>query len=128
MKMVNDTVDIIDGKVVNVGINFKVVVDRDYNRFEILDNCTAALRDKFEEPLDMGEPLYLTEIYSTLNKVRGVIDTEDVVITLKRGSQYASTTFSVKEATAPDGRSVLAPLNAAFEIKFPNQDIRGVIK
>lgn len=128
MKMVNDTVDIIDGKVVNIGINFKVVVDRDYNRFEILDNCTAALRDKFEEPLDMGEPLYLTEIYSTLNKVRGVIDTEDVVITLKRGSQYASTTFSVKEATAPDGRSVMAPLNAAFEIKFPNQDIRGVVK
>ena len=128
MKMVNDTIDLIDGKVVNVGITFKIVADKEHNRFQILDDCTAALKNKFAQPLDMGEPIYLNDIYSTLNRVRGVIDTENVEITLKRGLQYSSTTFNIREATSCSGRQLDAPLNAAFEIKFPSQDIRGIIK
>lgn len=128
MKMVNDTVDIIDGKIVNIGIEFKVSADRTSNRYELLDACTQALKDKFLEPLDMGEPLYLGDIYATLNRVRGVVDTEDVKIVVKRGQSYSTTTYSVEEGLSDDGRVLSAPLNAAFEIKFPDLDIKGTIK
>ena len=128
MKMVNDTIDIIDGKVINFGIDFEVIVDKDSNRFEVITDCTNALKDKFSEPLDLGEPIYLTEIYSTLNRVRGVIDTSDVAITIKSGPSYATTSYSAREGLSSNGRSMLAPLNAAFELKFPKQDIKGVIK
>ena len=128
MKMVNDTVDLIDGKIVNIGIEFKVSADRTSNRYELLDACTQALKDKFLEPLDMGEPLYLGDIYATLNRVRGVVDTEDVKIVVKRGQSYSTTTYSVEEGLSNDGRVLQAPLNAAFEIKFPDLDIKGTIK
>jgi len=128
MKMVNDTVDLIDGKIINIGINFKIVADKNSNRFEILDACTEALKNKYIEPFDMGEPIYLNEIYSTLNRVRGVIDTEDVEIVVKRGSSYSTTTYSVAEGKVNGGRELMSPLNAAFEIKFPDLDIKGTIK
>ena len=128
MKMVNDTIDIIDGKVINFGIDFEVIVDKDNNKFEVITDCTNALRDKFSEPLDLGEPIYLTEIYSTLNRVRGVIDTSDVTITIKGGPSYATTSYSAREGLSSNGRGMLAPLNAAFELKFPKQDLKGVIK
>ena len=128
MKMVNDTVDLIDGKVINVGIDFKVVADKTSNRYELLDACTEALKDKFLEPFDMGEPIYLNDIYATLNRVRGVVDTEDVKIVVKRGQAYSSTTYSVEEGKTDGGKVISAPLNAAFEIKFPDLDIKGTIK
>jgi len=128
MKMVNDTVDLIDGKIINIGIKFKIVADKEANRFELLDTCTEALKQKFLEPLDMGEPLYLTEIYATLNRVRGVVDTEDVHLVVKRGPNYSSTSYSIEGGKSSNGRQINAPLNAAFEIKFPNQDIKGIIK
>lgn len=128
MKMVNDTVDLIDGKIINIGINFKIVADKNSNRFEILDACTEALKNKYIEPFDMGEPIYLNEIYSTLNRVRGVLDTEDVEIVVKRGSSYSTTTYSVAEGKVNGGRELMSPLNAAFEIKFPDLDIKGTIK
>jgi hypothetical protein len=128
MKMVNDTVDLIDGKIINIGIDFRIATDKTSNRFEILDTCTKALKDKYLEPLDMGQPIYLNEIYATLNRVRGVVDTEDVKITVKRGSSYSTTTYSVEEGTSSDGREIMAPLNAAFEIKFSDLDIKGTIR
>ena len=128
MKMVNDTVDLIDGKIINIGINFKIVADKTSNRFELLDTCTQALKNKYLEPLDMGEPIYLGEIYATLNRVRGVVDTEDVKIVVKRGSSYSTTTYNVEEGSSADGREIMAPLNAAFEIKFSDLDIKGTIK
>lgn len=128
MKMVNDTIDLIDGKIINVGVNFEVIVDSESNRFSVLDDCVAALKNKFQNPLDMGEPIYLTEIYSTLNKVRGVIDTQNVKLTVKRGSQYSQTTFNIQDGMSKDGKALTAPLNASFEIKFPDLDIKGVIK
>jgi len=128
MKMVNDTIDIIDGKIINIGINFKIIADKDYNRFDIMEKCTEALREKFSEPSDIGEPIYLTEIYSTLNRVRGVVDTEDVEIAIMKGPSYASTSYTSREGMSDNGRSLKCPLNAAFELKFPKQDIKGVIK
>jgi hypothetical protein len=29
---------------------------------------------------------------------------------------------------SPDGRNIFCPLNACFEIKFPDVDITGVVK
>ena len=60
--------------------------------------------------------------------MRGVVDTEDVKIVVKRGQSYSTTTYSVEEGLSDDGRVLSAPLNAAFEIKFPDLDIKGTIK
>ena len=41
--MIHDTVDILDGNIINVGIDFRVVIDKSANKFDILDTATTKL-------------------------------------------------------------------------------------
>lgn len=127
-KMINDTVDIIDGKVVNVGIDFEVIADPDYNKSDIYTKCLQVLREKYSTKLIMGEPLYLTEVYFELNRVTGVIDTQNVRLIDKKGAQYSQVEYDILANLSADGRYLACPSNVCLEIKFPNVDITGVVK
>lgn len=127
-KMINDTVDIIDGKVVNIGIDFEVIGDPDYNKSDVYNRCLQILREKFREKLTMGQPFYLTDVYFELNRVNGVIDTQNVRVTDRRGSKYSQVQYDIGANLSADGRYLACPLNVCLEIKFPNVDITGVVK
>jgi hypothetical protein len=127
-KMINDTIDIIDGKIINIGIEFEVISDINSNKEEVYRNCISRIKDKIMNPLQMGERFYITDIFSELNKVRGVVDTTKVTINNKTGANYSSVSYSIEANKSPDGRFVACPLNACFEIKFPEVDIRGVVR
>lgn len=127
-KMINDTIDIMGGKIINIGIQFEVISDINSNKEEVYQSCLARIRNKIMNPLQMGERMYITNIYSELNKVRGVVDTVNVKIVNKTGGNYSPVSYSIDTNMSPDGRFIESPLNACFEIKFPNVDITGVVK
>ena len=126
-KMINDTIDILDAKIANIGIEFEIVAGDQENRFDVLSNCVAAVRDRFRQSLYIGEPLYISELYSILNKVRGVVDTKNVKVVQKIGSSYASIALDVDSLTSADGRYLSVPENVVLEIKFPDNDIKGAV-
>ena len=126
-KMISDTIDILDAKIVNIGIEFDVVSDEEANRFQILSDCSNAIKEVFAVSPFIGEPIYLTDIYSALNRVKGVVDTKRVLISRKTGSDYSSIRFDTEEALSADGRFLSVPLNVAIELKFPDTDIKGAI-
>ena len=126
-KMISDTIDILDAKVVNIGIDFEVVADEEANRFQLLSDCVKTVKDLFVVTPFIGEPFYLTDIYSALNRVDGVVDTKRVNITRKTGGNYSSTKYDLDHALSADGRYLSVPLNVALEIKFPDTDIKGAI-
>jgi hypothetical protein len=49
-RMINDTVDIIDPFILNVGVNFVVSSKQGVNKFDLLERCVAALGEKFGQP------------------------------------------------------------------------------
>jgi hypothetical protein len=126
-KMISDTIDILDAKVVNIGVEFEVVADEESNKFQILSDCNQAVRDVLAITPYIGEPLYITDIYSALNKVKGVVDAKRVNITRKLGARYSTTRFNINEAMSADGRYISIPKNVIAEIKFPDTDIKGAI-
>ena len=127
-RMINDTVDILDAKVVNVGIEFEVVSSTEVDKYETLDNAVRALRTKFNRSMFIGERLYITDIYTELNKVRGVADTSKVKLVSKRGANYSSSTLNIDKFMSLDGRYLSVPDNVVLEIKFPKIDIKGTVK
>jgi hypothetical protein len=127
-KMINDTVDIIDGKIINIGIDFEVISDKNSNKEEVYRACIARIINKINNPLQMGERFYITDLYSELNKVRGVVDTVNVTVNNKVGGTYSGVSYSIDTNLSPDGRYLVCPLNACFEIKFPEVDIKGVVR
>ena len=126
-RMINDTIDILDAKVANIGIEFEVVSDGT-NRFDVLEEATRTLQEKFNRDFFIGERLKITDIYTALNSARGVSDVTKVKITSKSGGRYAQTSFNVDNHMSPDGRYIAVPDNVALEIKFPGTDIRGSVK
>lgn len=126
-KPVNDTVDIIDAKIVNIGIDFSAVGELETNKFEILNRANAALRNEYQFVGDIGEPFSITRIYNVLEKVDGIVDVTRVRIFVKRGGSYSDTRFDIDQAISPDGRFIDVPLNVILEVKLPDQDVRGSI-
>tara|TARA_R110000824_G_scaffold81956_3_gene205732 strand:+ start:10359 stop:12170 length:1812 start_codon:yes stop_codon:yes gene_type:complete len=127
-KMINDTMDILDAEIVNIGIEFNLVSKVASNKYEVLETATNALRSKYSNySFDIGEPLHITDIYQILNRVPGVADTSAVEILQKSNSGYSQIAYDIEFFTSPDGRYVSIPQNAAFELKFASIDIKGTV-
>ena len=127
-RMVSDTVEIVDAKIINLGIDFTVIGDLNKDSSVILQNCIVKITEHFNMKADIGEAFYITDVYKALKDVDGVIDVVDVKVTTKSGANYSSTTFNIVDNLSTDGRAINIPRNAIYEIKFPNADIKGAVR
>ena len=127
-KMINDTIDILDAKVVNLGIEFKVKADTEVSKNQLLKECSAAIRRKYlSMDFHIGESFKISEIYSILNRVEGVIDVMDVKVVRRIGNAYSDIRFNINKNMTADRRYISCPQNVVFEIKYPRNDIKGTI-
>jgi len=127
-RMINDTVDILDAKIVNFGIEFKVLGDLQTSRFDILDNSVEAVQEYFRDyHFDIGEPLTVSDIYKVLREVDGVIDVIDLEIVEKSGGIYSDITYNIRDNFSADGRVLFVPKNVILEVKSPLEDVKGSI-
>ena len=127
-RMINDTVDILDPFILNFGIEFVVRPQRASDKFIVLDNCIAALREHYKQPFFIGEPLYISDIYKVLKDVVGVLDVLKVKVFSNSGGQYSTASLDFDENMSVDGSYLAVPNNAILELKFPEVDIVGKLK
>jgi hypothetical protein len=126
-KMLHDTVDILDGTVVNFGIEFTILVDPNYDKNVVLADAKQKLAEFFNQPRNFGEYLSISEIYSVLNKnVKGEVDAKRVKVVQRSGGIYSTASFSFDRALSPDGTYMVVPKNVCLELKYPDLDIKGV--
>tara|TARA_R110000851_G_scaffold91165_2_gene199024 strand:- start:365 stop:2182 length:1818 start_codon:yes stop_codon:yes gene_type:complete len=128
-KMINDTIDILDARVVNLEINIDIIAKEEVNKFEALQNGIDAIKfDVLASKYDIGEPIRVSDIFSSLKNVDGILDVVGVSVNRKTGSAYSSFSYDVKGNTSPDGRLILAKENVVFEVKYPDSDIVGTVR
>ena len=128
VRMINDTVDILDAKVVDFGIEFSVIANQEFNKYDVMENCLRALRQKFNQPLFIGEPFFITDIYNELNKLDSVADVVKAKIVRKTGANYSNATVNINDLMSSDGRYLNVPKNVCFQIRYPRNDIKGSVK
>ena len=126
-KMINDTVDILDGVIANIGIEFEIVGALDVSPTEILTKAITAIKDEYASGFSFGVPFYISDVYRVLNDLPEVIDVTSVKIKKKTSGGYSSATYDVESNITKDGRFIIVPENVILEIKFPDRDIIGVI-
>jgi len=127
-RMINDTIDVLNGKVINIGIKFKVLPELDVNRYELLDACIQKLKDEYINiKFNIGEAVYISQIYKLLNEVPGVVDTTEVELVNNVGGVYSNYRFDIDSNLSDDGRFLVLPEDAAAEVLLPNTDIIGAV-
>jgi hypothetical protein len=126
-KMINDTIDILDGQVVNYSIEYKVLGALDYNQTEVLEQCNSVIKELYATKFSFGTPFYISDIFRALNDLDSVTDVQDVTIKQKFGSDYGSYSFDIEAATTEDNRYIVVPENVVLELKYPDENIIGVV-
>lgn len=128
-KMMNDTIDILDAKIVNVGVNFKVLSDLNVNKYDVLELCRRNVMRYFNNnAFEIGEPIYITEISKILKDTPGVIDVLNINLINKTGGRYSNVFVNLIKNKTKDGRIVRLPEDHIFEVKDPRVDIKGSIR
>ena len=124
-RMVNDSIKIKDAFIINISVNFDIVVLPNYNNNEILTNCISELQDYFNiDKWQVNEPILLKDLYILLSKVEGVQTVKNIIIDNLTEGIYSEYAYDVKGATSDD---VVYPSidPMIFEVKFPDSDIKG---
>tara|TARA_R100000152_G_C6781727_1_gene216942 strand:- start:4476 stop:6266 length:1791 start_codon:yes stop_codon:yes gene_type:complete len=127
-KMVNDTIDIVDANIINIGIELELMADLSYNKYSVLELAKREISLHFGNKPEVGEFLYITDIYNLLKNTQGILDVIDVKIVTMTGDNYSDYTIDIDDHMSADGRILHIPEDAIYELKFPRTDIKGTIK
>lgn len=128
-RMIGDTMAIKDAFIINVDCNFEIITLPNYNNNEVLINCINALKSYFNiNNWQINQPIITRDLYTTLDAIEGVQTVKKVIIGNKRGttSGYSQYAYDIDGATQ---NGVIYPSldPSIFEVKFPNQDIKGKV-
>jgi hypothetical protein len=126
-KMISDTIDILDAKIVNFGVEFIVSSKVDADKTKLLKSCIDAITREFAIHNQIGEAISIAKMYNVLNKIPDVDDVKDVVVDSKATAMYSSATFNFDSRKTSDGKFIVPPKNVIMELKFPNFDIKGSV-
>jgi len=126
-RMVNDAVNIKDGFIINIGVNFDIIVLPNYNSNQVLAGCIAALQDYFLiDKWQMNQPILLRDIYVLLDRIDGVQTVKTVNITNKVGENLGYSQYAYDTTAATINNVVYPSLDPSiFEVKYLTQDIQG---
>jgi hypothetical protein len=126
-RMLTDAVNIKDAFIINIGVNFDVIVRPNYNNKLVINNCLNVLQSYFDiDKWQINQPIIISDIYSNLDQVDGVQTVQKVEIVNKAGtnSGYSQYAYDIKGATI---NNILYPSldPSIFEVKNLTTDIQG---
>lgn len=126
-RMLTDSVNILDGYVINIGVDFSIIVYKNYNKREVLANCITLVQQYFDiNNARFCQPINLSRLELEIAKVDGVQSVTQLRVknlTLKDGD-YSPYEYDISKATM---NKVIYPSidPSVFEVKYPTKDIVG---
>jgi hypothetical protein len=124
-RMLTDGINILDGFIVNIGVEFEVTTLEGYNKSEIVVECINEIRNYFSiDKWSFNQTINLSELELVIANVEGVTSIPKLHILNKCKGQYSPNSYNIEAATKD--KIIYPSLDpCVFEIKFPNSDIKG---
>lgn len=126
-RMLTDGVNIVDGYVINIGVDFSITVYKGYNKKDVLKNCISAVKTFFDVDFwNFSQPINLSQLELEIAKIEGVQSVSEVNVfnkTINDGN-YSYVEYDIQSAIK---NKIIYPSvdPSIFEIKYPDVDIRG---
>jgi len=128
-RMLTDAVRIKDAFVINIGVNFDIIIQPNYNNRLVINNCIDALVTYFDtDKWQINQPIILNNVRNVLDNVDGVQTVKKLEIVNKVGESlgYSKYAYDIKGSTINE---ILYPSldPSIFELRYPDTDIQGRI-
>jgi hypothetical protein len=128
-RLLTDAINIKNGFVINLGIDFSIVPLPGYQGKEVLARCIIRLTEIFDiDKWQFNEPIFTGNVATELDKVEGVQTVVDLQFHCKfdKASGYSGNFYDIPAATK---NKIIYPSQdpAIFEVKYPDKDIRGKV-
>ncbi len=126
-RMIGDTVNIKDAFVINIAVNFEIVVLPNFNNNDVLARCITSLQDYFNiNKWQINQPIILSEISVTLDNISGVQTVQNLSISNKAGTNSGYSQYAYDILGATQNGIIYPSLDPSiFEVKNANSDITG---
>ena len=132
-RMLNDYVEITNGRIINLGFQIDLYVDKKLPSSQIMSQVISAVQSFMDiNKYQMGDNIYMSSLIETINNVAGVLN----VIDLRVYNKVGEGKYSVNEISQPYIDSVTRQIDISadytlfgeptsmFEIKYPTSDIQ----
>jgi len=128
-KLLTDGINIIDGYIINFGVDFKISVFNNYNKRDVLNTCIQKVKDFFViDKWTFNQPINISQLELEIAKVEGVQSVVDIKfknLTINDG-EYSPHEYNLEQATS--NKIIYPSLDpSVFEIKYPDNDIKGAV-
>jgi hypothetical protein len=125
--MIGDNIEIRDAFIINIGVNFEIIVLPEYNNNEVLLACINALKNYFNiDNWQLNQPILLKDLYILLSKIKGVQTVKNISIDNKAGSTQGYSQYAYDITAATQNQVIYPSLDPSiFEIRYPDTDIKG---
>jgi len=138
-RMINDYVEINDGKIVNLQIEADLFVDKTFNASEVKSQAINAIKDYFDvSKWQMNQNIYISQLTDFLRDIPGIINVVDIRVFNLEGGEYSNTVHSQANFNRTqdpntgvfrtqfgylDNAIIGTPISM-FEIRLPERDIK----
>jgi hypothetical protein len=128
-RMIGDNIEIRDAFIINIGVDFEIIVLPEYNNSEVLLACITALQNYFRlDNWQINQPIFLRDLYILLDRIKGVQTVKNISISNKAGTTSGYSQYSYDIAGAIQNQVIYPSLDPSiFEVKYPATDIKGKV-
>jgi hypothetical protein len=128
-RMIGDNIEIRDAYIINIGVNFEIIVLPEYNNNEVLLSCISSIQSYFLiDKWQLNQPIMIRDLYILLDKIKGIQTVKNVSIINKAGTSTGYSQYAYDIEGATQNQVIYPSLDPSiFELKYPNQDIKGKV-
>jgi len=128
-RMIGDNIEIKNAFIINIGVDFEIIVTPQFNNNEVLINCITALQSYFDiSKWQLNQPIMMRDLYVLLDKIKGVQTVKSVSISNKAGTTSGYSQYAYDIIGATQNQVIYPSLDPSiFEVRYPNLDIKGKV-
>ena len=135
-RMLNDYVTITDGKVINLGFEIDLYIDKQVTQSQVISQVITDVQNYMDiNKYQMGDNIYISNLIKEINDVGGVINVIDLRVYNKVGGIYSLNEISqpyldaeTRQIDLSDDYTLFGEPTSMFEILQPTKDIAVRVK
>lgn len=126
-RMMTDAIRLKPAYIINVTVDFDIVMRPNYATRETLAMCITKLKDYFDiDKWQINQPIVLGDLYTLLDQVEGVQTVQSVKIGNIAGESKGYSKYSYDTSGATLKNIIYPSLDPSiFEVRYPDVDIQG---